>query len=120
MDLATYNSFCESLPHAFHVVQWGGAHVWNVGGATGKVFAVCWPGAHGLQVTFKCSAMSFDLLKERPGLRPAPYFASRGMNWVQRFDESSMDDGALEDYLRESHRLAGQNLTRAMRLKLGL
>ncbi|WP_348541452.1 MmcQ/YjbR family DNA-binding protein [Sulfitobacter albidus] len=29
--------FCASLPHATHVVQWGGADVYKVGG---KLFAV--------------------------------------------------------------------------------
>jgi len=121
MDLSAYNSSCKSLPHTFHVVQWGGAHVWKVGGAKGKVFAVCWDeGSAGLHITFKCSEMSYALLKDQPGLRPAPYFASRGMKWIQRTDGSTMDDAALVDYLRESHRLAARNLTKAMRQKLDL
>ena len=37
MTLAEYNRYCASLPAATHVVQWGGAHVWKVGG---KVFAI--------------------------------------------------------------------------------
>ena len=53
----------------------------------------------GLFVTFKCSEMSFDLLKEQPGCRPAPYLASRGMSWIQRMNGESMDDDALKDYL---------------------
>ncbi len=78
MTLDDYNTYCKSLPHTAHVVQWGGAHVWKVGGQKGKVFAVCWDeGTAGLHITFKCSEMSFDLLKEQLGLRPAPYFASR-------------------------------------------
>ena len=32
-----YNRFCASLHATTHVVQWGGAHVWKVGG---KVFAI--------------------------------------------------------------------------------
>ena len=45
MTLEEYNDFCQSLPHAAHVVQWGGAHVWKVGGLEkGKVFAIGgWP-----------------------------------------------------------------------------
>ena len=46
-----------------------------------------------------------DILKDQPGLRPAPYLASRGMKWIQRQTEESMDDEALKDYIRESHRL---------------
>ena len=37
MTLAEYNAFCAALPATSHVVQWGGADVWKVGG---KVFAL--------------------------------------------------------------------------------
>jgi len=122
MKLSAFNRFCGALPHVHHVVQWGGAHVWKVGGAQGKVFALARPSEDGsdVHVSFKCSAMSYDLLKEQEGLRPAPYLASRGLTWVQRFSQAAMDDAALRDYLRESHRLAAQNLTKALRIKLGL
>ena len=106
------------LPHATHVVQWGGAHVWKVGG---KVFAVAgWNAGEALAVTFKCSQMSFNLLKEQDGLRPAPYLASRGMLWIQRTSSKSMNDAALKDYLRESHRLASLNLPKKTQRALGL
>jgi predicted DNA-binding protein (MmcQ/YjbR family) len=60
------------------------------------------------------------VLKEQPGLRPAPYLASRGMKWIQRRTSQSMDDGALKDYLRESHRLVALKLTKQARKELGL
>jgi predicted DNA-binding protein (MmcQ/YjbR family) len=116
--LEGYNSFCAKLPHATHVVQWGGAHVWKIGG---KVFAIAgWSNGNALAVTFKCSPLSFDLLKEQKGLRPAPYLASRGMSWIQRTSADSMNDGALKDYLRESHRLASLNLPKKTQRDLGL
>ena len=31
--------------------------------------------------TFKVSPVSYEILQEQPGLRPAPYLASRGMNY---------------------------------------
>jgi predicted DNA-binding protein (MmcQ/YjbR family) len=118
MTLDDYNSFCASLPAASHVVQWGGAHVWKVGG---KVFAIGgWNEGDRFAVTFKCSEMSFDLLKTQPGCRPAPYLASRGMSWIQRQTDEGMDDAALCDYLRESHRLVAAKLTKAMRKMLRL
>jgi len=121
MTLDEYNSFCASLPVTTHVVQWGGSHVWKVGG---KLFAVAsqWgPGPEGAPyVTFKTSEMSFDLLKDQPGCRPAPYLASRGMKWIQRFTPESMDDVTLKDYLRESHRLVAAGLTRKAKATLGL
>jgi predicted DNA-binding protein (MmcQ/YjbR family) len=120
MNLAAFNKFCKSLPHTHHVVQWGGAHVWKVGGAAGKMFAICWPEPTEFLVTFKCSDMSFDLLKEQDGCKPAPYLASRGMKWIQRFNETSLDDAGLKVYLKESHRLASLNLQKATQKKLGL
>ena len=64
--------------------------------------------------------MAFDVLKEQPGCRPAPYLASRGMKWIQRQTSQSMDDAALKDYLRESHRLVVLKLTKQARKELGL
>jgi predicted DNA-binding protein (MmcQ/YjbR family) len=122
MTLDDYNAFCATLPATSHVVQWGGADVWKVGGQTGgKVFSIA-RGDEGpdLAVTFKCSWASFDILKEQPGLKPAPYLASRGMSWIQRVSEESMPDDALRDYLRESHRLMAQTLTKRVRVELGL
>lgn len=117
MTLDEYNGFCASLPAATHVVQWGGAHVWKVGG---KVFAIAgWDEGELPFVTFKCSDMAFEILKEHPGLRPAPYLASRGMSWIQRQTAESMDDESLQAYLRESHRLVVLKLTRKARLALG-
>ena len=60
------------------------------------------------------------MLKSEPGLRPAPYLASRGMLWLQRFNEKSMSNADLQDYLRESHRLASINLPKALQVKLRL
>jgi predicted DNA-binding protein (MmcQ/YjbR family) len=71
-------------------------------------------------VTFKCSEMSYELLKERRGCRPVPYLASRGMKWIQRASAAGLSDAVLKDYLRESHRLAAANLTKKARLELGL
>jgi predicted DNA-binding protein (MmcQ/YjbR family) len=121
MTLDGYNRFCGSLAHTAHVVQWDDAHVWKVGGPRGKVFAIAsrWEGP-SLDVTFKVSQMSFDLLKEKPGIRPAPYLASRGLLWLQRRNGDTLDDAALNDYLRESYRLAALNLPKRVQKELGL
>lgn len=117
MTLDDYNAFCASLPHTTHVVQWGGAHVWKVGG---KVFAIAgWSAGEELAITFKVSDMAFDVLREQQGLRPAPYLASRGMKWIQRTSGETMDDEALQDYLCESHRLIAAKLTRKAKSELG-
>ncbi|MGE0849803.1 MAG: MmcQ/YjbR family DNA-binding protein [Hyphomicrobiaceae bacterium] len=118
MNINAYNSFCRALPHTSHVVQWGDAHVWKV--AT-KVFAIAgWHEGRLPYVTFKVSPASYDILKAQPGLRPAPYLASRGMKWIQRTGRQSMNDRALKDYLRESHRLASLSLTKTVQKQLGL
>ncbi|WP_075997454.1 MmcQ/YjbR family DNA-binding protein [Salaquimonas pukyongi] len=123
MKLEAYNRFCEKLPATSHVVQWGGAHVWKVGG---KVFAIGgWndgaaEDAPELFVTFKVSELAYDILKEQPGCRPAPYLASRGMKWIQRVSSDSLDDAALKDYVKESHRIVASGLPKRKRAELGL
>ena len=118
MDLEAYNSFCGSLTATSHVVQWGGAHVWKV---AGKVFAVGgWNEGDRLAVTFKVTPLSYDILKEQPGLRPAPYLASRGMTWIQNYAEPGLDDEALRDYLRASHGLVASGLSKKKQREFGL
>lgn len=118
MTVDDYNEFCASLKATTYVVQWGGAHVWKVGG---KVFAIAgWSAGDALAVTFKCSEMAFELLKQEPGLRPAPYLASRGMSWIQRQSDDSMPDAVLQDYLRESHRLVALKLPKRLKVALGV
>lgn len=116
MQTETFNRVCAALPQTTHVVQWGGSQVWKVGG---KVFAIG-SGEGSLAVSFKCSETAFDILREQPGLRPAPYLASRGMKWIQRQTDETMDDAALADYLAQSHRLVAAGLTRKLRRELGL
>lgn len=118
MTLDDYNTFCASLPAATHVVQWGGAHVWKVGG---KVFAIAgWSDGPDLAVTFKTSDIGFDVLRDAPGCRPAPYLASRGMKWIQRVSPGTLDDAALRDHIAGSHRLVAAGLTRKARAALGM
>ncbi|MBZ0162653.1 MAG: MmcQ/YjbR family DNA-binding protein [Notoacmeibacter sp.] len=119
MTLDEYNTFCAALPATTHVVQWGGAHVWKVGG---KVFAIAGGSGDASRpcVTFKVTPLAFDILSEQPGARPAPYLASRGMKWIQRVSDEAIDDAALSDYLAESHRLVAAGLTRKARIALNL
>ena len=101
MTRKDYDAFCASLPHATHVVQWGDASVWKIGG---KVFAIGgWSGDREFAVSFKCSETSFAILKELPGARPAPYLASRGLSWIQRFDARALSDLDLKTYIQQSY-----------------
>lgn len=118
MTVDDYNQFCGALAHTHHVVQWGNAEVWKV---ADKVFAVGgWNDGEEFCVTFKCSKISFELLKEQEGLRPAPYLASRGFTWIQRTSADYMDDEMLQDYLKESYRLVSLGLTKKKQKELGL
>lgn len=117
MTVGEYNDFCRALPHTTHVVQWGGAHVWKV---AGKVFAIAWDEPGDLHVTFKVSDLGFDVMREMPGLRPAPYLASRGMKWIQRTGPGSLDDDGLRDYLAESHRIVASGLAKRLQKELGI
>jgi predicted DNA-binding protein (MmcQ/YjbR family) len=122
-----FNAFCAGLPATSYVMQWRGSHVWKVGGVDEKdrkVFAI------GLRVdgrpayTFKTSEIAYEMLRDHPGCRPAPHFASRGMKWIQCIvqppGDPGLPDDALVDYLRDSHRLASLNLPKGTRRALGL
>jgi len=117
MTYEEFNAFCRALPATAHVVQWGGADVWKVGG---KVFAIGgWDGDEPSFV-FKVSDLSYEILKEQPGLRPAPYLASRGLKWIQHYAKPGLSDGNLRDYIRQSHAIVAQGLSKKKRLELGL
>ena len=117
-----FNQFCASLPHTTYVMQWGGSHVWKIGG---KVFVIGTVGREGsdsdfVAASFKVSDFGFDVMKDQEGLRPAPYLASRGMKWIQRTSSATLDDEAFKDYLCESYRLVALGLTKKLKKELGL
>jgi predicted DNA-binding protein (MmcQ/YjbR family) len=113
-----FDSHCALLPHATHVIQWGDASVWKVGG---KVFAIGgWSVSNDFGVTFKCSETSFAVLKDLPGLRPAPYLASRGLTWIQRMDDRALSDRELAEYLGRSYALVSGSLPRKTQRELGI
>ena len=111
------NAFCAALPATTHVVQWGGADVWKVGG---KVFTVGGWADFAPACTFKVSEIAFELLQDQPGLHPAPYFASRGMKWIQNYAEPGLSDSELRDYVRQSYELVTRGLTKKKQKELGL
>ena len=119
MTYEEYNAFCGGLPATTYVMQWGGSHVWKVGG---KVFAI--GGWHDDRdepgITFKVSDIAYEMLKDQPGLRPAPYLASRGMKWIQHYAKPGLSDGELRDYLRQSHLIVSRGLPKKTRTALGL
>jgi predicted DNA-binding protein (MmcQ/YjbR family) len=113
-----FNDFCRALPATTYVVQWGNSHVWKVGG---KVFAIGgWKKSDMPAFTFKTSDLNFEILGDQPGYRPAPYFASRGMKWIQKYDVPGTEEDELLYYLRESYRIVSLGLTKKKQKELGL
>lgn len=118
MTYEEFNQYCGSLPAVSYVVQWGGSHVWKVGG---KMFAIGgWHKKSGPAVTFKVSELNFNILSEEPGFRPAPYLASRGMKWIQQYDFTEKKRNDAKYFIKESHRIVSLGLSKKMQKELGL
>lgn len=110
-------AFCASQPHTTHVVQWGGADVYKV---AGKLFAVVGLGDTGATVVFKASDLAFEILSDMPGLRPAPYMASRGLKWIQHYDEPGLPDDSLKEHIIASYDMVVAGMSKKKRAELGL
>ena len=118
MTYDEFNDFCAALPATTHVIQWGDSHVWKVGG---KVFAIGgWGRGEKPAFTFKTSELNFHYLADKPGYKPAPYLASRGMKWIQQYDAPDSEHEELEYYLRESYRIVSLGLSKKKQKELGL
>lgn len=117
MTYDEFNAFCEKLPATTYVMQWGGSHVWKVGG---KVFAIGGWAEDQPAYTFKTSDLSFEVLKDQPGLRPAPYLASRGMKWIQHHDTPGLSKRELKKYIKQSHAIVAAGLSKKKQKELDL
>jgi len=112
-----FNMYCASLPATNHVVQWGNSDVWKVGP---KLFAVGGWADGADAFTFKVSDIAWEILPDMPGLRPAPYLASRGMKWIQHYQPPGLSDTELEAHIRASYDMVAAKLTRKNRAELGI
>ena len=117
MTREEFNDFCGSLRATSHVVQWGNADVWKVGD---KVFAICGWHEGGPAFTFKVGDIAFEVLGAERGIRPAPYLASRGMKWLQVYEDGAMSEASLREHIVASYDLVAAGLTRKKRAELGL
>ncbi|MBT5263574.1 MAG: MmcQ/YjbR family DNA-binding protein [Rhodospirillaceae bacterium] len=117
MTYDDFNAYCATLKASNHVVQWHGADVWKVGP---KVFAIGGWGDGQPAYTFKVSELSYEVLRQQPGLRPAPYLASRGFTWIQHYAEPGLSEDELKLYLAESHRIVSLGLSKKKQRELGL
>ncbi|MEL7528945.1 MAG: MmcQ/YjbR family DNA-binding protein [Pseudomonadota bacterium] len=112
-----FDAFCKSLPATTHVIQWGNASVWKVGG---KIFAICsrWGDGDHQRIGFKCSDMSYSLLTQQDGMIPAPYLARA--KWVQMETEGALSEEDLKAYIVAAHKIIAAKLTKKARKELGL
>lgn len=117
MTREEFDTFCQALPATTHVVQWGGASVWKVGG---KIFAIIgpWGEGPGQKISFKCSDMAFEILRDQPGIVPAPYLARA--KWVQIRDPAALSEDDTRAYIEAAHATVAAKLTRAVKRELGL
>ena len=118
MKLAEFNEFCAGLPSTEMVVQWGGAHVWKVGG---KIFALAssWgKESADIKIGFKASDMAFMLLTEQPKIEPSPYLGR--YKWVQLQTADALNEADTKAYIEMAHSIVVAKLTKAKRLELGL
>jgi len=112
-----FNAFCGSLPATSHVIQWGNSDVWKVGP---KLFALCGWHDDGPAFTFKVGPIAFDVLPETPGIRPAPYLASRGMKWVQVYGPPGLSDAELKTHIKISYNMVADGISKKKRAELGI
>lgn len=117
MTREEFDKYCGSLKSTTHVIQWGDASVWKIGG---KVFAI----HSGLgtenthTLSFKCSDLNFQILCELEGIIPAPYLA-RG-KWVQIKTKEAMSNDDVKDYINASYDIISKKLTKKQRSDLGI
>ena len=118
MTRDAFDAFCAALPAAAHVVQWGGASVWKVGG---KIFAVCsiWgPGrSRQNQLQMQRFVVPGAVASKRTSRR-RPYLGRR--QWVQLGTPDALPDGDIRRYIEQAHAIVAAKLTKAKRKELGL
>lgn len=117
MTREEYNTFCGGLVATTHVIQWGNADVWKVGG---KVFAIGGWHDDNPAYTFKVSPLAFEVLGDVPGCRPAPYLASRGMKWIQVTGNDTLTDVSIQEHIKSSYDMIAAALSKKKQRELGL
>ena len=70
--------------------------------------------------SFKVGDIAWEVLQDAPGVRPAPYLASRGMKWLQVYDDDAMSDASLQEHITDSYDLVVAGMTKKMRKDLGV
>jgi predicted DNA-binding protein (MmcQ/YjbR family) len=110
-----FEDYCASLPHTTHVVQWGNASVFKIGG---KIFAIYsrWDDEDCDVINFKASDQSFTILPTQEGIRPAKYLARA--KWVQVSEKAGWDDETFKAYIKNAYDLIFAKLPKKLRDEL--
>lgn len=117
MTREEFDTYCSGLKATTHIIQWGNASVWKVGG---KIFAIFpkWGKGEHEKLSFKCSDLTYTILCEQPHIIPAPYLARA--KWVQIDAEKAMSDEAIKEYIEAAYTIIMGKLTKTLRKELGL
>ena len=115
MTREEFDTYCTAMKSTTHVVQWGNASVWKVGG---KVFALAVGEGTDTKISFKCSELAYSVLTEMPHIIPAPYLARA--KWVQVQSSNGMSDQNVEIHLDAAYDIIAAKLTKAQRATLGI
>lgn len=119
-DRDAFEAFIGSLAHTEIVHQWGDASVGKIGPkGSGKIFVILssWS-ADRPAISFKCSPVSFQMLCELEGIRPAPYLARA--QWVQANAECPFARDDLAAYIAQAHTIVFARLPGKVRASLEL
>lgn len=117
LSRAAFEDYCFSLPKVTHVVQWGNASVFKIGG---KIFAIYsrWDDADHDIISFKCSDQSFAILPTQEHISPAKYLARA--KWVQVSAKTGWDEDTCHAYIQQAYDIISSKLTKKVRAELGI
>ena len=124
MRLAPLEAACAALPSTWHVVQWGGLHVWKVGpegDGRSKMFAVLSEegsvngprSGASATATLKATPEREPFLRELPGVGTAPHLPRGG--WLMFGEDCELGEEGVAAYLAESHALVASSLPKTLR-----
>jgi predicted DNA-binding protein (MmcQ/YjbR family) len=114
VQLAALRRHCLSLPAAAESVQWGGVHVYKVGG---RMFAtISFEGRRFAGLSIKVADDSFHILTREKGIVPAPYLARAGWVMMERLD--ILPAAQMRAYIARSHALIAARLPKKVRAQI--
>ena len=114
-----FDAYCSAMKATTHVVQWGGASVWKIGG---KIFAIASLKAMEEApdcpcISFKCSELAYEVLPGQKGIIPAPHLARA--KWVQLTSPDAMSDEDIKLHLDAAYEIIAGKLSKRVRAELG-